>query len=47
MSDIIETYENPCDGCIHRVNAYCKAYKYPIKQLEISKCKRRKTKKRN
>ncbi len=42
MNDIIESYENKCDVCIHRVNAYCKAYKFPIKQLEISKCKRRK-----
>ncbi len=42
-----ETYtpENKCDDCMHRVNAYCKAHKYPIKQLEISKCKRRKVKK--
>ena len=45
MSDIIEMYEDPCDDCRHRVNAYCKAYKFPIKQLEISKCKRRKIRK--
>jgi len=42
ISDVIEEYTNPCDDCIHRVNAYCKAYKSPIRQLEISKCKRRK-----
>jgi len=46
MSDIIDKYENPCDECMHRVNAYCKAYKYPIKILEINKCKRRKLGKR-
>jgi len=45
VTDIIEEYENPCDDCMHRVNAYCKAYKAPIRQLEISKCKRRKIRK--
>ena len=44
MSDIIEKYENPCDGCMHRVNSHCKAYKYPIKILDVNKCKRRKIK---
>ena len=25
--------KDKCTDCIHRVNAYCRAYKYPIKQL--------------
>ena len=37
-----DKFEHPCDDCIHRINAYCRAYKFPIKQLELSKCKRRK-----
>ncbi|MHA1382033.1 MAG: hypothetical protein ACTSRG_26985 [Candidatus Helarchaeota archaeon] len=44
MSDIIESYENYCDDCIHRINAYCKAYKFAINQMDISKCKRRRKK---
>lgn len=34
-----------CTDCIHRVNAYCKAYKYPIKQMDVEKCKRKKVRK--
>ena len=38
-----DKFENPCDDCNSRVNAYCKAHKRPIKQIDISKCKKRKT----
>lgn len=41
-----DKFENPCDDCNRRINAYCKAYKRPIKQIDISKCKKRETGKR-
>lgn len=40
-----DKFEHPCDDCTLRANAYCKAYKRPIKQINVSKCKRRKVKK--
>ena len=46
MPDIIEAYENKCDACMHRVNAYCKGYKFPIRQLETLNCRRRKVRKK-
>ena len=33
-----------CDECDHRINAYCRAYKAPIKILTVEKCKRKKIK---
>jgi len=33
-----------CTDCDHRANAYCRAYKMPIKMLEVDMCKRKKIK---
>jgi len=37
-----ERMSGKCDECMHRINDYCRAYKFPIQHLTVDKCKRRK-----
>jgi hypothetical protein len=37
-----DKFEHPCDDCKHRLKAFCRAYGFEIKVLNVQNCKRRK-----